>query len=733
MNLKHFGMLMLLVVAVAFVSCTQMQPLDYTPPQNTEEPSSPSDTTNAGETQLEGLQKFESTQALEEFLAKQQLNTQSRNSYYGGVATRGMDMMESAVASAAPMAADEDGSKSAGASDFSSTNIQVENVDEGDFVKNDDRYIYMIADNKLVIIDAYDAQNAKILSETRFADDGNDYYNGPQARELFVNGNTVVVFVQSYEPSFYFPRYEIMPQRSYKQVLYVEIYDVTDREEPELKESFKITGNYFKSRMIDNMVYVIAQDPVNSWGGGIVRPMVASDAKMIHPDVYYFDHPEQNYQFNTVASINLDTAELVDSKTLMLGYSNTLMMTEESLYIAFKKQQAWWGRVWGMEYDRERFTQVVLPRLSGELKTDIEAIIAKDLEEQEEWEQISLVLEKFYEGVDEDELDEIYETQFEEVVEALEEYDTKKALEDAKTVIHKLSVDNGKITPLAQGEVIGDLLNQFSLDEHDGKLRVATTLTIWNRKRIQENNVFVLDEDMRQIGELTGIAPDEQIYSTRFMGDRLYMVTFKQIDPFFVIDLKDPRNPTVLGELKVPGYSSYLHPYDENLIIGVGKDADEHGRVGGLKLALFDASDVENPEEVDMVTIGDAGSDSPVLYDHRAFLFSKSKELLVLPVTIVEDYSTTRYRSSYSIWHGAYAYKVTENGFELLGKVRHDSTKNDYWYWWAPASVMRSLYMDDNLYTISNKYVKINDLSNELEEINSVRLPYNEQYPQMWY
>lgn len=659
------------------------------------------------------LKKFDNVNELRQFL---QLNSVSETPQYdmglGGVRT--MEVAEGAVEimmdSAAPAAGKS-------ADDYSETNIQVKGVDEADFVKNDGRYIYIIADNKLVIVDAYDAENAEIVSETKIADKSTDYYDWEQAKQIFINEDKLVVFVEARDKTYYFERYDIVPRQSYKQKTYIYTYDISDRKDPELVEEYSITGRYFQSRMIGDIIYVVTQEGVQD-GVYINEPMVARDATVIEPEIYYFDNPEQNYQFNTITSIDISNEEVVDSKTFMLGYSNTLMVSEDNIYIAYQKQKYW--RFWSRErYEEERFYDIILPLLEGEIESDVEAVLDKSLSEEEKWKEISVVLSDFYERLeDDDDLQDEYEDMFDEIRDKLEEYDMKKVLEERKTVIHKIGINDGKLDYAAKGEVYGSLLNQFSLDEHKGNLRLATTVSVWNnRGRIQYNNVYVLDDDMDKIGEIGGIAEDERIYSTRFIGDRLYMVTFKQIDPFFVIDLSDPTNPEILGELKIPGWSSYLHPYDENHIIGVGKE-------DGVKVALFDVTDVKNPKEIDKYEIGGKYSDSAALHEHKAFLFSKEKNLLVLPVTEVERKQVSPYSYSNTVWNGAYVFHVDEDGFDKLGKVEHSSSKSDYYYWRREASVMRSLYMDDNLYTISDQFIKMNDLS-DLEELNSIKLPYN--------
>ena len=292
-------------------------------------------------------------------------------------------------------------------------------------------------------------------------------------------------------------------------------------------------------------------------------------------------------------------------------------------------------------------------------------------------------------------------------------------------------MDGRNIEYKTAGEVPGHVLNQFSMDEHDGYFRIATTTGSW---RIETaNHLYVLDSGLEVVGKVEDLAAGERIYSTRFMGDKGYMVTFRQVDPLFVIDLSSPTNPQVLGYLKVPGVSDYLHPYDDTHIIGIGRDATEEGRMLGMKLALFDVSDFSNPVEVSKYIIGESGTSSEALYDHKAFLFDRDRGLLVIPVSLSEE----RYIQS---WEGAYVFGIyTTSGFTLKGRVTHQNetnmTETEYGYkYWENydynARVRRSLYMDDVLYTVSNRMIKMNDLNDIDNEINKVELPYATYYPQ---
>jgi uncharacterized secreted protein with C-terminal beta-propeller domain len=301
-----------------------------------------------------------------------------------------------------------------------------------------------------------------------------------------------------------------------------------------------------------------------------------------------------------------------------------------------------------------------------------------------------------------------------------------------KTSIHRIHIEGDEIEFVASGEVPGMVLNQFSMDEYEDYFRVATT----TYGQTTENNVYILNMSLNITGSLENLAPGETIYSARFMRERGYLVTFKQVDPLFVIDLKNPYDPEVLGYLKVTGYSDYLHPYDENHIIGIGKettDAGEFAWYQGVKISLFDVTDVSNPREISKLEIGDRGTDSPVLWDHKAFLFDKLRNLLVMPIleakVDVTKYSEAEIAWAYGepVYQGAYVFDISiDNGLQLRGRITHiddpSALEQGYYYYYSPYSIQRSLYIDDILYTISEAKIKMNNLEN-LDYINEVELP----------
>ncbi|MFA5635635.1 MAG: beta-propeller domain-containing protein, partial [Anaerovoracaceae bacterium] len=212
------------------------------------------------------------------------------------------------------------------------------------------------------------------------------------------------------------------------------------------------------------------------------------------------------------------------------------------------------------------------------------------------------------------------------------------------TNITKFRIDGMNIGYAGSGKVKGHLLNQFSMDEFEGNLRVATT--VWD----EGNNLFVLDGSLNIIGSVTGLAKGETIYSVRFMGDKGYVVTFRTMDPLFVFDLSNPTAPRVTGELKMPGFSNYLHPIGDDLILGIGMETrelierDSTGketvvgfRQGGLKISLFDVADMGKPKEVTNLVIGESGSYSEALYNHKAVMVDAASQQIVFDAFIAKE------------------------------------------------------------------------------------------------
>ncbi len=244
------------------------------------------------------------------------------------------------------------------------------------------------------------------------------------------------------------------------------------------------------------------------------------------------------------------------------------------------------------------------------------------------------------------------------------------------------------------------------MDEHQGMLRVASTTTPnwWGSGPDSESRVTVLSEDDDQlvaIGMVDGLGKTEQIYSVRFIGDVAYVVTFRQTDPLYTVDLSDPSDPEVVGELKIPGFSAYLHPLGPGLLMGVGQDATDQGRVLGSQVSIFDVSDPSDPVRLDTYTLSQ-GTNSQVEYDHHAFLYWNG--LAMIPV---QQWWWDGDKDE--VFMGAVGLTVGDDG-ELteLGKVIHPGGDED-WDW--RAQIQRSIVVDDAVYTISSKGIMKSDLA----------------------
>lgn len=533
--------------------------------------------------------------------------------------------------------------------DYSKTNVQVEGVDEADIVKTDGNYIYYISSEKIVIVDAKNSNDLKIVSEINYEEDR--FY----PKELYINDNKLIVIGESSNNN-YRKLIEVDSSYSYitKRSTIAKIYNIKDKNNAKLEREIQIKGNYLSSRMIGDNIYLIANEYIYSYlfkdkeisqiDEESLKPMykdtaVSNEEKSIaYNDIYYFPDSEDT-SYLIIAGFNVKNNEEANIKTY-LGAGEDIYSSQDNLYITRVKY----------EY--------------------------KD----------SKLFDNYYSH-------------------------------DVNTYIYKFKLENSKARYINSGSVPGKVLNQFSMDEKDGYFRIATTDSENWRSETNTNNLYVLDENLKIVGKIEGLAKGEKIYSVRFMGNRAYMVTFVQTDPLFVIDLSKPEKPTVLGELKIPGYSKYLHPYDETHIIGFGENTktNKYGGVvtDGMKMALFDVSNPNSPKELYSVDIGDKGTYSEILNNHKALLFSKEKNIIAFPISISEEGE----RRSKLKFQGAIVYGLDlEKGFTLKGRIEHMKVEDGYKNYDSEKEVERIIYIKDSLYTLSRGIIKATNIDTMKEE-----------------
>ncbi len=556
---------------------------------------------------------------------------------------------------------------------YSSTNVQVEGVDEADIVKTDGKYIYVLKGNTVRVLNAYPASEMTELDRVSFTSE--DFYPS----DMYVDANRLIVIgtlysgIETVFDDFGVDESAKMskfapPSYYYGGTTQINIFDISDKTNIKPFRELAFEGEYSNSRKVDDMVYLVMNKygyntvPEQFTDETVVPRYVDSQQGDIKPlttcdDVYYFPGVEST-DYLQVVGVPVDTADAKVSKEVVVGGGENIYASREHLYVAQSKYDWYWA--------------------SSDNK--------------------------------------------------------------AETVVNKFRLGRDAITYLGKGSVPGDIVNQFSMDEYKEHFRIATTVgNVWDEDNLSKNNVYILDKEMKQVGSLEGIAPGEKIYSVRFMGNKAYVVTFKKVDPLFVIDVGDPANPKILGQLKIPGYSDYLHPFDENHIIGFGKDAVEASEdekvewdqnfawYQGMKVAMFDVTDVTNPTQLHQIVIGDRGTESPLLYDHKALMFDKARGIMAFPVTeaqIPEDKKAEAEDNTYGdyVFQGAYVYKVSiDKGFEYSGRITHyheDEVKDKSGYYWSgEQDIERILYIGDYLYTVSQAAV----LASQISDLSTVK------------
>ncbi len=583
-------------------------------------------------------------------------------------------MQESAANSEKEMVTADYAGETSG--DFSKTNVQVQGVDEADVIKTDGEYIYLLRNHTLYVVKAVPAGDMRVDYAIEF-----DYESfGP--REIYQDGDYLVVIgdkmggdeVHIFEGVANDIAIKKGVSVQYGKPMVTAItYDISDKQNVKKLREVETEGYYNSSRKIGSTVYIVS----NLWAYSIMRdndytlPVyrdTAVDQKemTIGYDCMYYFPGNVHNSFTIITGFNIDDNEPAKISSYF-GSGESIYASSDYLYIA------------AQGYNVKAF-----------------------------------------------------EPQPENDIGFKKSLPTRMPYYDPMTtVVYKFRLEDGDVSYLYKGEVPGNILNQFSMDDSNGYFKIATTS--YDENYNSRNNLYVLDERMSIAGKIENIAPGEKIYSTRFMGKRAYMVTFKTVDPLFVIDLSNPREPKILGELKIPGYSDYLHPYDDTHLIGFGKDAIEKDGMAyylGMKISIFDVSDVSNPVEMFTETIGDRGTDSELLRNHKALLFSRDKNLLAFPVTVCRVAPNAKsnpiaYGDFY--FQGAYVYNIDlEKGFSLKGLITHEegnaaSKNNDYYYGDYEKFIDRIIYIGDSLYTTSNKMIKATSIS-EMKETGSLEL-----------
>ena len=612
-----------------------------------------------------------------------------------------------------------------GTPSFSTTLTQVAGADEGDQVKTDGHLICQINQGRVLILQT---GAAPALASTLDFTDGSFY---PQ--ELYLDDKQQLIVIGTafqtpaattglFAPMWFFSTGTVVAR----------IYDLTDAAHPVKQREVELAGDYVASRKIGSCLYLVARQYPDYYAqpwGGVMTPLHSPvTVPLLNPRTLLPSYRDSKFGGQTrylnltrcfyfpgfddpvyllVGGLDLANASASLDVNAFLGAGDQIYCSLTNLYVTASRPVD--------IFFAESLTLTAAPAVSGAIGAATAAgqTAAATVREP----QSPTIIPTYREQTD----------------------------------IYKFALGRGRSQFVAANTVTGSVLNAYSMDEHDGYFRVATTEhSWWAADNLDHNHLFVLDASLQLSGKLDDFAPGEEIYAARFMGNRAFLVTFQQIDPLFAIDLANPTNPAVVGQLTLPGYSTFLLPYDENHLIGFGKDvqiADAgtndlggdvpwwNGRAfyQGMKLALFDVTDLHHPVQTSEVSIGDRGTDSPGLYDPHALLFDPARNLLAFPVSVAlvsNPDPTQPWQWGDPVFQGAFVYQVSpDSGFTFKGSITHKPSGQDVYATWGD-EINRILLIGTDLYTLSDSWLMANDLGSLNENaVLALPQPTQQSYP----
>ncbi len=518
---------------------------------------------------------------------------------------------------------------------YSGTNNQVAGIDEADLVKTDGTWIYALNRTKeAVYLFSAEGKDTKVVSSIRLTQPGSEHHWRDYS-EMMLYGDRLYLLGTDYD-------WDKTDRDS--EYTFAEVYDVSDRTAPKKLTALKQQGGYRTARLIDDLLVIVSDyrmymlyknaEPAIDY---CPRFSVGDDASTLTPGDIYVNPDSNENGFTVITTVNAKDGSEYDSHKAVLGGCDVVYCSGTDLLIA------------AQEYDREQ----------SEEQTDENG--------------------KHFVKID----------------------------SGTSTALFRFSIIDGQIEAVASAKIPGMLLNQFSIDADSGYFRLVVTRAdseeiIWTDgidtyewSNRSDCALYVLDGELDTVGTLEDLAKDERVQSVRFMGDTAYFVTFRQVDPLFAVDLKDPQNPKVLSALKIPGFSAYLHPFGDGRLLGIGYDADEeHGWTENVKLSLFDVSDPADVKETFKLSVKDAGYTS-VQHNHKAVFVDAATGTVAFPAD-----------NTY------YVFRLDGDKLEPIGKI----SIGDGW-----SSEARGLFIDDAFYVVGDERLIVLSFKT-MEQLKEIKL-----------
>jgi uncharacterized secreted protein with C-terminal beta-propeller domain len=624
---------------------------------------------------VKGVKKFESEDDFKKFLSEAQMAQISSGGFGTGFGGMEAASSQEAAIPSADRKTDANTSATSGsggaAGRVSQTNVQVAGIDEPDIVKTDGKTVYYSQP-----MSYYRTSYEDIVSNTKMGamsvppqPQGETAIIGayppdklakngviPAGGELLMSKNRLAVFSNNQ----------------------INGYDITDQKKPvEIwKIRFEDNNRLVGSRLYGSKIYLVSKTTIDTYHPCPIRPLTLDDSPMIVRcgEIY---HPDPDFNADVIyTALIVDSATGAIEKSLsFIGSSGSslLYMSKDGIYVT-----------WGYSGDYIKFyydflTEKAASLVPGYLAERIGKLAQYDISNAAKFTEVQTIMRNYQASLSRDD-----QLKFNnEMANRMLEFAKTRSRELERTGIVKLSVPDLQIK--ASGSIPGSPLNQFALDEYNGNLRVATTVgggwSMFGSMGESANDIYVLDEQLGLLGSVQDLGLDERIYSARFVGDLGYLVTFKQTDPFFVVDLSDPKKPELKGELQIPGYSAYLHPIDKNWVLGIGK---ENWKV---KISLFDVSLPSKPKELAKYNLDDDWSE--VESNHHAFLLDSANNIFFLPGS-----------------RGGYFFSYKGGKLELKKAL-------------AGSAVKRAIYLGDFFYVLSDGKITVMSAQN-FEKVNEL-------------
>ena len=565
-------------------------------------------------------------------------------------------------------------SSAATSPNYSETNVQVEGVDEADLVKTDGKRLFTLSGQDLVIVKSWPVAEAAELGRVTMR-------GYPHA--MYLRGDTVVVLAYGSLYDFLSAEQQQAAQEEsgydwvWRGGTLVTTIDVSDGAKPSITEEMLYDGSLQSSRRIGDRLFLVQQGWATVAGLNYWPDIVSytADASEINAAA------DKLIDANEAAIAKMKLTDWVPSRYALTGVADLTAARPQPLSDCTSIYQS------AVHTGLGTLTAVTVNLSTGDATGS--TVLGS-------WGDVYASQDALYVG----------STNYSMLWwwGSVEE-------PEVTTDIHKFAFDGPGQTAryVASGRVNGTTVNQFAMDEYNGHFRIATTEGGWWGGDESESSVTVFEQSgarLKPVGHVGGLGKGERIYSVRFVGDRGYVVTFRQVDPLYVLDLSDPSRPAVTGELKIPGYSSYMHPMGDGHLLTVGRDGTDEGQVLGVSLRIFDVTDPRDPQETHKfdLTSGAWSGWSDAEYDHHAFTFYAAKGLLTIPVESWED--TEDYYSQFK--SELRLLKIdAKTGISELGAISHDtlsqSAPQDNCYW-ADAyrkTVRRGVFVDDYVYSVS--------------------------------